>query len=315
MDGYRSRLLLAVAVGLVALSGASCQNLVPQLVSPLPRALPASPTLEQVIQVVNQNNSQIYSFSTTQAGLSGPGLPRLRASLAFQRPNRFRLRADTAVTGPELDLGGNDQLFWFWFKRDQHPAVYYCRHDQFATSRARQMIPIDPTWLVEALGVGQFDPALPHEGPIRLPGDRLEISTIRNTPQGPTRTSTVIDAARGYVLEQHVYDAQGLLVASSILSRHRRDPLSGLVMCTVAKISFPASRLSMRLDLGNVQINRLPGNQAELWTMPSYQGSPQVDLCDPSFQPPPGVPPVAISPGLEGPGLRRAERGWNRRFY
>ncbi len=313
MDGYRRVLLLLVVLGLAGLSGASCQNMVPQFTAPLPRALPPSPTLEQVIQVVNQNNSQIHSFSTTHAALGGPGLPMLRASLAFQRPRRFRLRADTAVTGAELDLGSNDQLFWFWCRRNQPPAVYYCRHDQFATSRARQMIPMDPNWLVEALGIGRFDPSLPHQGPFVLPGDRLEIRTIRETPEGPTRKSTIIDAVRGWVLEQHVYDAQGRLVASSILSRHRRDPLFNLVMPTAVKMNYPAAGISMRLDLGNVQINRLPGNQAELWTVPRYQGSPPVDLCGPGFQPPPAGPPVAaaVGPYPAADGSQRRDR-WSR---
>jgi hypothetical protein len=234
-----------------------------------------------VVQVVNQNVAQIDSFSTTHAAISGPGVPTLRASLAFQRPRRFRLRADTAVTGPELDLGSNDELFWFWCRRNQPPAVYYCHHDQFATSRVRQMIPIDPNWLVEALGIGGFDPGLPHQGPFVLPGDRLEVRTIRDTPEGPTTTSTVIDAAQGWVLEQHVYDAQGRLVASSVLSGHHRDPLLSAVMPTVVKINYPAAGLSLRLDLGHVEVNRLPGNQVELWTMPRYPGSPPLDLSGP----------------------------------
>jgi len=278
MDGYRRCLMLLVAVGLAGLSGASCHNLVPPFAVPLPRVLPPSPTLEQVVQVVNRNAAQIDSFSTTHAAISGPGVPTLRANLAFQRPRRFRLRADTAVTGPELDLGSNDELFWFWGRRNQPSAVYYCRHDQFATSRARQMIPIDPNWLVEALGIGGFDPGLPHQGPFALPGDRLEVRTIRDTPEGPTTTSTVIDAAQGWVLEQHVYDAQGRLVASSVLSGHHRDPLLGATMPTVVKINYPAAGLSLRIDLGNVEMNRLPGNQVELWTMPRYPGSPPVDL-------------------------------------
>jgi hypothetical protein len=281
MDGYRRCLTLLVAVGLASLSGASCQNLVRPFATPLPRVLPPSPTLEQVIQVVNQNAAQIDSFSTTHAAISGPGVPTLRASLAFQRPRRFRLRADTAVTGPELDLGSNDELFWVWSRRNQPPAVYYCRHDQFATSSARQMVPIDPNWLVEALGIGGFDPGLPHQGPFFLPGDRLEVRTIRDTPQGPTTTSTVIDAAQGWVLEQHVYDAQGRLAASSVLSGHRRNLLLGAVMPTVVKINYPAAGLSLRLDLGNLELNRLPENQVELWTMPRYPGSPPADLSGP----------------------------------
>ncbi len=282
MNGYRRCLLLFALVGLFGLSGASCPSMLQQYAGPpLPRVLPPAPTLEQVIQVVNRNGSQIQSFATTHATLTGPGFPPLRANLAFQRPRRFRLRADTAVTGPELDIGSNEELFWFWIKRNQPPVVYYCRHYQFPGSRARQMIPMDPGWLVEALGVVGFDPALPHQGPFILPGDRLQVRTMQETLEGPITKSTTIDASQGWVLGQDVYDARGRLIARSVASRHRRDPLTGLVMPTVVQIDCPPVGFSMRIDLGNVRINRLPSDRAELWAMPDYQGSPAVDLGDP----------------------------------
>ena len=124
---------------------------------PQPQVLPPGAGLEQVIAAVNRNNSQIQALFSDSATLSGPGYPTLRAHIAYQRPRNFRLRADTGLTGPEVDLGSNDQLFWFWIKRNQPPAVYFCRHDQFPTSRARQMIPIDPNWLIEALGTLEFE--------------------------------------------------------------------------------------------------------------------------------------------------------------
>jgi len=289
MDGYRRLLLLLVLVGLFGISGANCPNTLRRYTTPEPRVLPPSPTLEQVIQAVNRNNSQIHSFSTTHATLSGSGFPTLRANVAFRRPNYFRLRADTALTGPELDIGSDEQLFWFWIKRSQPPAVYYCRHDGFANSPARRMIPIDPHLLIEALGTVELDPALPYQGPEILPGDRLKISSIRETAEGPVTKVIIIDAARGWILEQHVYDIQGRKIAGSIVSGYRRDPLSNLAMPTSVRIECPGTNppFSMRLDLGKVQINRLPNHAGELWTMPSYQGSPFVDLCDPDFRRPP----------------------------
>lgn len=249
--------------------------------TPLPRALPHCPTIEQVIQVVNRNNSQIHSFSTTDAKLSGPGSPTLRASIAFQRPNRLRLRAETGLTGPEIDLGSNDELFWFWVRRNQPPGVYFCRHDRLATSHMQQIAVIKPDWLIDALGTAQFDPTLPHQGPFPLSGGRLEVRTIIETPEGPATKVTVVDADGGLVLEQRVFDSQGRLLAGSVAGGHRMDPLTGLIMPTVVEINCPPAQLSMRIELGNVRINRLPGDPAELWTMPSYQGSPPVDMCSP----------------------------------
>ncbi len=250
--------------------------------------------MEQVIEVVNRNNSQIQSFSTNRATLSGPGFPTLRASVAFQRPGRFRLRAETGLTGAELDLGSNDELFWFWMRRNQPPAVYYCRHDQFAVSQARQMVPFEPAWLIEALGVAELDPGLPHQGPMFLPNNRLRIDTILNTPGGPLTKVTIIDGSQGWILEQHLYDARRRLLAKSVATGHRRDPLTTLVMPTVVEINCPPAQLAMRIDLGNVEINRLSGDAAALWSMPNYPNTPLVDMADPNFRPP-GAPAQAAA--------------------
>lgn len=307
MDGYRRILRLSIAVGLLSLSGASCPQVLRQYgVAPPPRALPPSPTLEQIIQVVNANNSQIQSLSTNQATISSPGVPALRASVAFQRPQRLRVRADTALTGPELDLGSNDELFWFWIRRSDPPAVYFCRHNQYGTSQIQRLLPIEPQWLIESLGATGFDPSLPHQGPFPVPNDpnRLMVRTVRETARGTVTKSTVVDAALGVVVEQHVYDAQGRLTASAITDHHRRDPLTGLYVPTVVKVHCPSAQFSMRLDLGNVQVNRLSPNSMEPWTMPVYQGAQVVDLCDPNTRSPAAGPPGPVSDG-RGPGARR----------
>jgi len=251
-----------------------------------PPVLPPSPTLPQIIQAVNQNSSQIHSFSTNQATLSGQGFPTLRASLAFERPQRFRLLADTAFTGAEVDLGSNDELFWMWVRRNQPPALLYCRHDQFANSPARRMIPVEPAWLIEALGVAQFDPALPHQGPYPMPNGQLQVRTVRETPEGPTTKITVLDASRALVLAQHVYDHRGQLAASAVAHGHRRDPLTGLIMPRVVDVSCPAAQLALRIDLGNVTINSLQGDRTQLFRLPSYEGWQMVDLGDPNLQMP-----------------------------
>lgn len=250
----------------------------------LPRALPPSPTLEQVIQTVNNNSAQIRSFAAPRASLSGPGFPTLRAFVAFERPSRLRLRAETSLTGPEIDLGSNDELFWFWVRRNVPPTLFYCRHDQFAQCASRLTLPVEPQWLVEALGIVEFDPRLPHQGPFPLPGDRLEIRTIRETPQGPQTKATVVDAIRGCVLAQQVRDAQGRVVVTAQSGDHRRDPLTGLILPGAVTVESPAAQLSMRLDLGPVEINRPASGGPNLWTVPQMEGTTAVDLCDPRWQ-------------------------------
>jgi hypothetical protein len=293
---------MLVVVGLFSLSGSSCPRAF-TWTTPAPRVLPPNPTPEQVVQAVNQHSSQIQSFSSNSATLSGTGFPPIGANLAFQRPNFFRLRAGTGLLGAEVDLGSNDQLFWFWVKRNQPPGVYFCRHDQYAGSRARQMMPIEPQWLIEALGVARFDPNLPHQGPFPVAGGRLQMRTIRETPQGSITKVTVVDAASALVMEQQVLDPRGQLLASAVTEGYRRDAYSGLFMPQSVRINSPPNQFSMKLSLGNLEVNRLAGNPGELWAMPSYPGSQPVDLCSPSFAPPAAPAQVGMQPPSEG--LRR----------
>ena len=182
-------------------------------------------------------------------------------------------------------MGSNDELFWFWLRRTQPPATYYCRHDQFAASPARHDLPIDPYWLIEAFGIAEFDPALPHQGPFPLPSGQLEVRTIRETPDGSTTKVTVVDAKFGLILQQRVYNARNQLVGTATTGRYRRDPISGLFMPTAVQVHTPATpnspAVSLELQLGNVEINRPYAGLEQFWAMPNYENSPPVDLCRP----------------------------------
>ncbi len=275
--------LLAVAVLVFAASGAACPQFLQQYTQPIPRALPDNATLAQVVDVVNNNSAQIHDLYTNHGSISVPGMPSLRALIAYQRQRNFRLRADTAFTGPEVDVGSNDQLFWYWVKRNQPPAFFYCLHDQFAGSQARQVVPIEPEWLVRALGVVSFEPGVVHEGPIPISAGRLEVRTPPLLPGGNTRV-TVIDASRGVVLEEHVYDPHGTRLATALLSRHRRDGTTGITLPRHVDVHLPAAQLEIGIDLNNLQINSLSATQADLFAKPAYPGYTDVNLADPNLR-------------------------------
>jgi len=260
--------------------------------NPPPQVLPPGAGTEQIVAAVNRNNSQIQSLYSESATLASPGYPTLRARFAYQRPCFFRIRAGTDFTGPEVDLGSNAELFWFWIRRNEPKAIYFCRHDQYAISQARQMIPIDPHWLIEALGTLEMDPNVLHTGPYPEPGNRIRLVTYFDTPEGKNRKDTIIDSVSAWVMEQRIYDARGQLRATSVTEGpYRRDSQSGLYVPTAVRIECPAVQFSMRIDLGNVQVNQPLGNSGDLWALPSMPGTPLVDLANPGV--PYGPPAMA----------------------
>jgi hypothetical protein len=291
-------LSLLMLATLFAAGGASCPRMLQQYrVPPAPVVFEGQPTLDRTIAVINNNSDKVQQLQTTGASLSVAGFPSTRASLSFERPQRFRLIADTSLTGVELDMGSNNERFWMWIKRNDPPAVYFCRHEDFRTSGVREVIPIEPTWIAEALGVVTFDPAGHHEGPFPRGRGQIEIRSRIPTVDGEVQKVTVIDDTRGWVLEQHIYDARGQEIATAIASQHRHDPTTGVTLPRHVEVSLPTIEMAFKLDISDYIINRLSGDPSTLWTMPQRSEVPPIDLGRQfaRSQPPPSAPYAAPS--------------------
>ena len=315
-------LLVLIFATLFASAGAGCPRMLGQYPEP-PRVFQGTPSLEQMMAVVNGNSSRIGSFEARNARLSGTGFPSLNASIAFDRPRRIRIRAETPFTGPEVDLGSNDDLFWFWVKRSQPPALYFCRHDQFAFSEFRRIMPIEPEWLIEAMGVTTIDPNVPHQGPFPVHGGRLEIRSTRSSSAGTFSKITIVHESNGTVLEQHLYDARANRIASAHARDHRFVKEVGASMPQQIDIEWPANQVRLRIDYGDFQLNTLHNVPSPLWQKPEY-GVANVDLArpngfagplaEPQSAPPSGVIPVSaklppVRDAIAEPQIPRAVLG------
>lgn len=303
---------LSLLIVVVAASGASCPRMVEQYRLPVSRALPGDASFEQVAMMVNENSSRIQSLSASSAKLSSSEFPTLRANLAVERPQRLRLVAEaTALTGAEFDFGSNDELFWFWVKRGQPPALYYCRHEQFDSSASRGVLPVEPDWLIEALGMVTLDPAEENQGPFPTGRGRLEIRTLVRRPQGTLTKVRVIDAAHGWIVAQHVYDSTGQRLASALASGHRRDPQSQAVVPRHVEIQWPLNNFNLKIDLGDVVVNPpATADTDSLWAKPDYSaGWPDVDLAHVHLGVGPDgktlITPASSTPGYQGAPPRR----------
>lgn len=267
----------------VASSGASCspgwRNPWASLGPPAPSVLATGSSVPQIIAAVNQNTARIQTYAANNATITVPGMPgpMLQGNIAIERPQRFRLRAGTALSGPELDLGSNEQLFWFWVKRNVPPALYYTRHDQYMTSAARQVLPVEPSWLMDALGLITLDPNAAYEGPFARSDGSLELRSQVATPSGTMSRVVVVDPTRAWVLEQHLYDPGGKPVASAVAQRHRYDPINQISLPERVAITVPGAQLALTLDMGQIVVNQ-PVGDGQMFALPVIDGFPAVDL-------------------------------------
>jgi hypothetical protein len=260
---------LWLAAVLVCSGGASCQRWTRQTDPLAPVAFTAPPTLNEILYHINTNTAKVAQLSTESATLSMAEAPKLRASLALERPLRLRLRGRFVTQ--ELDVGSNDQLFWFWAKADPAQAVYYAYHEPFVHEARHQILPVGPEWLIDALGLVTLDPAGFHEGPVERPDGAYEIRS-RVESRGAVFTRVlVIDGKYGWIREQQILDSAGRLAALARSANHRSYVPSGVTLPHRIQVELRPAQVAFQLEVASYAVNQLSGDPNELFTRPLYE--------------------------------------------
>jgi hypothetical protein len=249
---------------------------------PPPVVFEAAPSLEELAAVVNRTDNirQLSSNSASVEVLSMPSLPRLGATLNLERERRFRLRASLPIVFAGLDMGSNDEMFWFEVPEGVSKTLYYARHDQYREQLTRAILPVDPTWVMDALGLVRLDPSTVVAGPITRTDGKLEVRNTMAMPDGVYQRVCFIEPSAGYVTDQFLYAPSGNLIAKSTASQHIYYPehqcaLPHRVELHLAPAVGPP--LSMRIDVASYAVNQLLSGDPGLFTMPT-SAAQSVDL-------------------------------------
>ena len=268
---------------------ASLQNLFKRRDAAPPLITAAQPTLEQITSAINRNSHSIRNFTTENATVHIPGaLVPLNARLTFERPQRLRIQgAVSTLSGQEFDFGSNDDIFWLWTRRGTNE-MWYCRHELYPISPIRSTIPINPEWLIEALGMVEFKPTDQHFGPTRMPDGTWEVVSHCQTPSGQYIKRTVVDA-KGWVIRQELYTPQNELIALAESSDMQIDRGTGIIYARRITVQSQGMDGKMTIDLGSPTFNTSVSFDPLMFVMPTFEGYRAVDLSSPEFLQPRGV--------------------------
>ena len=272
------------------------------------------PTLEQITSAINRNSQGIRNFTTENASVHIPGvLIPLRSHITFERPKRMRIQGSAStLSGQEFDFGSNDDIFWLWTRRGTGE-MWYCRHDLYPVSPVRSAIPIDPDWLIEALGIVEFKPTDQHFGPTRMADGNWEIISHCQTPSGQFIKRTVIDSKVGGVIRQELYTPQNQLIALAESSDLRLDRGTNIYYAKRIEVQCQGMDGKMTIDLGSPTFNSSMPVAATMFVMPTFDGYRAVDLSSPEFLQPRGVimptqAPSPISPSVPQANIQTVVR-------
>ena len=252
-----------------------------------PVAFEQQPTKEQLIQHIITQSENVEQLQT-DVRVAVDGMPTLRGNLAIEKPNRLRLNAGLlGVAELGIDVGSNDDVFWFWTKVSnpgQEPGIYFAKHSEYRNSALQHTIPIEPEWLIDALGLMQFEPNDQVAGPFTRPNDgRMELHIYRTVGNQQTLRKTVIDPKFGWIVQQSIYDANGRLMAYATSEKHEHYPDYNISL--PSQIKFQAydpegNAVGLKVTASRFKINSIYGDPNQLWSMPNPQNVPVFDLVD-----------------------------------
>ena len=286
--------------------GASCVRRDPAVLFPPPPVVfQTTPSVDELAAAVNRTDA-IRELSTNSASVEvlTMTLPKLRATLNARRDRDFRMRASLPVVmGMGVDLGSNNESFWFEVPEGMSKKLYYARHDQYRQNLNRAILPVDPTWIMEALGLVHIDPSTVVAGPVQHPNGKLEVRNTMMMPDGMYQRVCFVEPSAGYVTHQFLYEPGGKLVANSIASDHEyHESVQCALPHTVELHLMPAvgPPLGMKLEIGSYAVNQLLSGDPQLFTMPQI-GPDAVDLTTISGG---SFAPAAVAPvGYDRPAI------------
>ncbi len=255
--------------------GATCyrQTAHPQRIPP-PEVFTGMPSLEELAEVVNRTDAigQLSSNSVSVEVVNAGNVPRLSASLHVDRPRNFRLRASLPIMlGSGIDMGSNDEVFWFQVPEGMTQTLYHTTHEQFRKRPMRSILPVEPTWIGDALGLVHIDTDEVVEGPLLRTDGRLEVRTMVPMTDGLHSRVCIIEPTAGYVTDQMLYGPDGRMIAAASGELHRFYPDHQCALPHRVRIRLlpdEGDPVELRLDIGDYVVNQLISGDPQLFAMP-----------------------------------------------
>jgi hypothetical protein len=294
-------IMAGLALGLILLiTGCPQRDLLSNNNSRPPATVPPkAPEPARLVQYLNANADRMSGLQSSVAmdckqdrqsvGLDG--------DLAASWPRNFRLMGK-ALGRPAVDVGSNENEFWFWISENRPPYVYHCSHADLARGGVNLPFPFHPDMVMSALGMAKYDPAKPYQ--LKESPQFLELIEETTSAQGqPVEKITVfnrMEARPGepQVVAHKVVDRQGKILCRADIQSVVTSQQTGAILPRVVLLSWPGQRMSMRMTLNNPHVVNFDQQAAGRLFQRTNLTSQAFDLAR----------GVVDGPGLQRTGLR-----------
>jgi hypothetical protein len=220
------------------------------------------PDAASLVNYLNQNAARVQSVKAEinvdcKADRQSIALGGL---MACQKPREFRLKGKV-VGQPAVDIGSNNEEFWYYLSKAEPPYVYKCSYEKLATGKVRVPFPFQPDMVLTALGMAEYDPKGTYE--VRASAKTLELIQDATSATGqPVKKIVVFNrmlSAPGQpqILAHAMRDMKGNLICQAHIRRIQVDRATGAIIPTKVLLEWPAQKVKLDMDLSGVQVNAI----------------------------------------------------------
>jgi hypothetical protein len=231
--------------------------------SSLPSGPNEVPTTAQVVKWMNDNAEIIQTLRVDELTLDctqGLQTWSVRGEMRAEKPRNFRLGAK-ALGNPVVDLGSNQQEFWYWLSKADPPYQVYCSYRDLSEVR-RMPFPFQPEWVMESMGLGPYGP--PEKYQLEHTSDTLKLVEKTTSPQGtPVRKVIVfkrkpVKAPNAQVTDYLLLDdATGKEICGAHITEVQQVQTGGKSALVPRRIAlhWPSEKLRLTMRLDETTIN------------------------------------------------------------
>lgn len=250
-----------------------------------------TPSAANLVNYLNQQADRLTVIETSDMSVvshvQGRRMPGLTGFMVCEKPRNFRLTAE-AFGADYVDIGSNNDQFWFWVKDGDAP-LYYCSYTDFDRG-VRLPLPFQPEWVVQALGMAKYNPNGNYR--VEQKGNTFELIEETTLQGQPARKITVFNARtvsdpqQPQVIAHIVQDARGKTICQASVKRMRvadyntRQGAGRIAYPSEIVLEWPEHQLSMTMKIGKATLNQPMSQQQSqnFFTLKNNDGRRRVDL-------------------------------------
>jgi hypothetical protein len=252
-----------------------------------------APTAANLVGYLNQNAQRLQTLECRELDLDIKQKMQswgLRGKMVCQQvparpdagpvhPANFRMIAES-LGNRVVDLGSNEQEFWYWISKSDPPYLFHCSYQDMAKGGVRMPFPFQPEWVMEALGMA---PSGPVDQFTVVPGQRGTLELVQQTvnSQGqPVKKVTVFNrqSAKVQVPAHMLRDARGREICAAYIQDVQ--VIQGATVPRKVVLRWPSEGLELTMRLEEVTINRAldPEQATGLFSRPAMANVQTYDL-------------------------------------